>query len=347
MPLADKTLQAIAEKTGVSKMSVSRALGNKPGVSEALRQRILDVARKMGYRPNPLVTAYMASLRSRRGRPSFETGTVLAYLERADLMQEARGEHYLGASAAAEEQGYKLDRFIVGEAGLSPTRLNSILIARNVQGVIIAPLPEGHGQFEHDWSKFCTVVIEYTFTFPSFDRVVHDSYGAMRLIMNRCRSRGFRRVGLVFSQNAWERTEGLNEAAYWIEQKATRDSFVCIPPLRMEGWNDRMVERWLGRHRPEVIVSSNVLASRVRTFLEKNGQHIPKDISLINVNTADQVVSGIRQNNALIGATAIRLLIEKLNRNDRGIPKDPITSVVSGLWVEGETLGWAPDAPDR
>ncbi len=44
------TLQAIAEAAGVSKYAVSRALAGKPGVSDATRIRINELAKEMGYR---------------------------------------------------------------------------------------------------------------------------------------------------------------------------------------------------------------------------------------------------------------------------------------------------------
>lgn len=46
------TLQDIADRLNVSIATVSRALTNSSGVSEATRQKVLVVAREMGYRPN-------------------------------------------------------------------------------------------------------------------------------------------------------------------------------------------------------------------------------------------------------------------------------------------------------
>jgi DNA-binding LacI/PurR family transcriptional regulator len=43
------TLADIAQHLGVSKSSVSLALNSRPGVSEELRQRVVEVARRMGY----------------------------------------------------------------------------------------------------------------------------------------------------------------------------------------------------------------------------------------------------------------------------------------------------------
>jgi DNA-binding LacI/PurR family transcriptional regulator len=340
MSVSAKTMQEIADRAGVSKMSVSRVLGNKPYVSKELREKVLKVAREIGYRPNPFVMTLMANLRLHREN---SLGAVLAFLVRADRPEDARTEHFIGAYEAAEEQGYKLEQFVIGSAGLKPSRINNILLARNIRGVVIAPLPEGHGQFDHDWSQFCTVVIEYTFITPAFDRVVHDSYTSMRTILAECRSRGFCRIGLLFSRNAHERTEGLNEAAYWMEQKEN-DLLEAIPPLCLEQWDDGTVTKWLDTQKPEVIVVSSFYLTLLKKLLDKLGIGIPDDISIINVNTVDPtnkqllIPTGIRQNHAMIGATAVRLLIDKIKRNESGIPQYPRTTIIPGLWVPGETL---------
>ena len=43
----------IAKKLGIAVSTVSRALTDKPGVSEALREKIKAMARENNYRPNP------------------------------------------------------------------------------------------------------------------------------------------------------------------------------------------------------------------------------------------------------------------------------------------------------
>lgn len=45
----DVTLADIAARVGVSNVAVSKALSGKPGVSEELRERIKEVAARMGY----------------------------------------------------------------------------------------------------------------------------------------------------------------------------------------------------------------------------------------------------------------------------------------------------------
>lgn len=60
------TIRDVAARAGVSRAAVSLAFNNKPGVSEATRVRILEVARSMGWEPN----------RSARALNKQGTGTI-------------------------------------------------------------------------------------------------------------------------------------------------------------------------------------------------------------------------------------------------------------------------------
>ena len=44
------TLDRIAEETGLSKYSVSRAISGKSGVSDETREKVLAVCEKLGYK---------------------------------------------------------------------------------------------------------------------------------------------------------------------------------------------------------------------------------------------------------------------------------------------------------
>ena len=50
--MGEVTIKDIAEKTGVSYATVSRTLNHLSGVNAATREKILEAAREMGYRPN-------------------------------------------------------------------------------------------------------------------------------------------------------------------------------------------------------------------------------------------------------------------------------------------------------
>ena len=335
-------MQDVARAAGVHQTTVSRALRNDPRIPDTTRRRIQRIARRLNYRPHPLVSALIAVRRSRR-RPSFPiTLAFLAHVSRQghdyQPHQYTYEAHLAGAHAAAEEQGYQVQLFPLNSQGMTEQRLNEILFTRNIPGVIIGAFPEARGHFALDWQRYCTAVIEYTFTVPELDRVVHDSYAGMRRIMAECRARGLRRVGLLLTAAGDERTEYLNGAAYWVEQKAG-GNFAAIPPLILPEWNEEAFARWHRRHEAEVVVTSNALLPEIEGWCGRRGWRIGRDLRLVNVNAAAAgPFAGIYQDPFTIGATAARMVIEKIGRNARGVPALRQTILTAGRWVEGSSL---------
>jgi DNA-binding LacI/PurR family transcriptional regulator len=328
-------MEDVARAAGVHQTTVSRALRNDRRLPEATRQRIKALAEQMGYRPNPLLSALGANLRRRR---MGEFSATLAYLVRADTPAERRREHVAGALQAATTQGYRLEEFVVGEAGMSPDRLDEVLLARNVQGVVIAPLPAPRGSFDLRWEKFCAVSIELTFIRPLFDRVVHDAYTGMRTAMGACRDRGYRRPGLVLTEGGNERTEGLNMAGFLLEQQGSAMDD-RLAPLILKDWAVERFASWYDENRPDVIITSNALLETINGWLGARGVKPGAEIGLVNLNARpDQPFSGIQQEWDAIGSIAVQLLIDKINRNDRGAPSLFRTILTPGRWLGGTTL---------
>ena len=335
-------MRDVARAAGVHQTTVSRALRNDPRIPEATRARIAKIAESLQYRPDPLVSALISMRRSRHPpRYPVSLGFVAytsTHYRRYAPHQYTYEAHLAGARFAAERQGYQVELFPLNSPGMTPRRMDEILITRNIPGLIIGSLPEGHGGFALSWERFCTAVIEYTFTSPALDRVVHDSYDGMRHIMAECRSRGLKRVGLMLTATGDERTEGLNGAAYWVEQK--RDGFFQpVPPLFVPLSDPQRVTAWHRKHRLEVIVTSNALLPGLMAWCEQRGLRPGIDVHVINVNAgADGPVSGIYQDPFTIGAIAARMVIEKIGRNDRGIPANRQTVLTQGRWITGTSL---------
>jgi DNA-binding LacI/PurR family transcriptional regulator len=336
-------MRDIARIAGVHQTTVSRALRNDDRLPESTRARIRAIAEQLGYRTNPLVAALVAA---RRQRHPSEFQPTLAYVvwHDASVREEPprrlvlRREYLRGAREAAERQGFRVEEFELGTGGLSEERLNQVLQTRNIHGLILAPLNSARGQYTLNWPRFGTVVIEFTFAEPAFDRVVHDSYGGMRRIMEECRRRDVRRVGLVLSVVGHERTERANGGAYWIEQKAD-DFFAALSPLILPEWDDATFSRWMRAQRPEAIVTSNDCLEPVRRWCGRHNLTLGGDVQLINVNAiAGSGVAGIFQDPFGIGATAARLAIEKIIHNEWGVPERRQTVLTTGVWMEGATL---------
>jgi len=62
------SLRDIAEEAGVSRMTVSLALRDTARIPPATRQRVREIADRLGYRPDPRVRRAMAAIaQSRHG----------------------------------------------------------------------------------------------------------------------------------------------------------------------------------------------------------------------------------------------------------------------------------------
>jgi len=107
-------------------MTVSKALRNHTDISEATRRRVLQRARQLGYQPNWIAR----SLVSRR---TYMVGLVIP-----DLMHSFFAEVAKGAAARLEPAGYHIVILNSEEDPETEERQIAALLARNVDGLILA-----------------------------------------------------------------------------------------------------------------------------------------------------------------------------------------------------------------
>src|SRR5215218_7812513 len=90
------TMADVAREAGVSLMTVSRALNDKDGISEATRLRIQEVIERMGYRPSSIA----------RGLVTKRTGTLGLVVP--DNSNPYFSEVARGVEHAAYAEGYNV-----------------------------------------------------------------------------------------------------------------------------------------------------------------------------------------------------------------------------------------------
>ncbi|WP_344938168.1 LacI family DNA-binding transcriptional regulator [Sphaerisporangium flaviroseum] len=90
------TIDHVARATGVSRQTVSRAINNKTEIDPETRQRILDAARAMGYRP------------SRFARGLVRQDVITIGLVIADVLNPFFPEVTAGVLQAAERRGWQV-----------------------------------------------------------------------------------------------------------------------------------------------------------------------------------------------------------------------------------------------
>ncbi len=303
-------MKDIARELGVSVMTVSKALRGHSDISQATRRRVLQRARELGYQPNWVAR----SLVSRR---TYMVGLVIP-----DLMHSFFAEIAKGAASRLEPAGYHIVILNSEEDPQTEERQIAALLARNVDGLILASAQR------NGTTRLFRMLNERGVRYVLIDRLpagakAHyvgcedERIGELateHLIRQGCRRiahlrgpeiptgtgryRGYRRAlarhGLTAPARYVVRAQHSDEAGYQAMQKL----------LRM-------------RPVPDGVFCYNdpVAAGAIRAILEA-GLRVPEDIAVIgsgNVHYSDLLrvpLSTIDQNSTQIGQRAAELLLE-------------------------------------
>ncbi len=332
------TQQDVADAVGVSRSAVSMAFKNHPRISPEVRRRICATAERMGYLPDPMLVS-LAAYRKKK-RPSVFHGT-LAWLvgEPAWNQVQQFGEFYEGAQKTARRHGFQLEVFDWASiaAENQQGRMASVLRARNVTGILVAPQPKMNTKLlDFPWMDFAAVAMGYTLSAPRLHVVAAAQFHAVTECMRRLKETGHKRIGFLLSREHVERTQ-LQYLGAWMASQEIVGLGGQIPSALMEkDHKPGPFREWMERYQPDAIVSGEYLPSHLRQL----GWRVPEDVSVVCPNLPDEKkgISGIWEVPRNSGAAAADLLVSLIHRGERGIPDTPQTVLVEGRWMEGTTL---------
>lgn len=331
-----RTMRELAKLAGLSRSGVSLALQNHPSISEPVRRRIQELAVKTGYRPDPVISTLMTRLRIARKKRTLETIAFLSFdRSRADWAQNTY--YYLdGAVRRADEQGYRVEVFIPAEENLTRSRMGRILTARGIRGIILPSLPHAMGRVTFDWSRFAIARLGYSVVKPEAHRVAHNHHAGMVLALRELKRLGYRRPGFFTLAKQDKRV-----AHHWLSAYLMYYNVVFrktpIPPLFQQDWSHEGLSAWLAAHTPDVVLSN---MDHALTMLKDLSFSVPRDVGFVNLDLHPRHhgMSGIDQTPHELGAAAVDLVAAQLTRNEFGLPQNPRTIHIEGLWVPGGTV---------
>lgn len=340
-PVKTIKMQDIADRAGVGRTTVSLALRNHAKISGATRRRIQEMAREMGYRPNPLVAAHMAHIRSLHPREISQCLAFIGNRSPAEMRTDSRRpawQYFVGAQQRANDLGYKMECFNLGEPRMTDRRLSRILVARGIQGVLIAPLSEGAGLdgFDLEWRNFSLATIEHTFIEPRLHKTCSDEFSTIGRLIQRLLDYGYKRIGIAMHSRMDDHANHFWLAGYQTFQALT-DERQRLPHLITADWNRATFLKWYRRHKPEAIITVN---EDILQWLRSDGVDVPGEVGCATIywNEYRAELSGFYQNHELMGAGAVDLIVGQLNRNERDLPENDKTMLVQAVWREGTTL---------
>jgi DNA-binding LacI/PurR family transcriptional regulator len=184
------TMQDIARAAGVSQSTVSRILNDAVTtvpIAAVTRQRVLDVANRLGYRPNPLA-------RGLRGAKTMLLGIIVREISDPFFAPAVEA-----VSTSARERNYNV---VLGSAhGLADEaiELHGVLETRHCDGIIVFGDMRDQPRLRVDLAAATVPVVALWqgSALPGVDTVNVDNRAGIRLALDHLMELGHRRFGFI------------------------------------------------------------------------------------------------------------------------------------------------------
>lgn len=318
------SIRDVAREAGVSTALASFALNGREGVAPATRERILDVARRLGYRADPLARALRTGLTGTYGLMVRNMRNPY-FLEVLRGAQEAASEH--GATVFAVDSAYSAEREREHVLHLVEQRVDALAIA-----------PVGSGDAVALWQELApgkpTVVVNAVPRDPGVVRVSPDNVSAVDQAVEHLVELGHRRLtfysapaGVMADHDRLERF--LHRCA-----ELGVDPDPVETPLDFNAAYDVSARLLAARHRPTaVITNSDYTAHAVYRACRDAGVRVGVDVSVVGHDDLltspllDPPMTTLRLDRFALG----RAIGERLRpRSDLGHHLEPVELVVRG-----------------
>jgi DNA-binding LacI/PurR family transcriptional regulator len=353
------TYKDIAEKLGISKAAVGYALNNSPKVSEKTRAAVVKIAKELGHRPDPALSA-LAKHRWGDAANKGNTYSIAVIVLSVSLNQHdpddpsmfkpvrklpkgIYNEVYETMREQCETLGFLFSLYVCHD--ITKLRLLArILFERGTNGVILH-----NNTLESDWNfpidRFSAVVIGQSNPKCPTHNVAPDWFGSMKLALDNCQSKGYKRIGFAsFDRGAPDVDHRYESSFVYHCGRITGNEPVPIFRYPLKHPTDfaneyKRFQNWYETWKPEVIIDSNHFAF---WWLDQMGIQIPEQTGLIHLsNSTDeryQEVSLVDFQSEAIGRWSVNLISRLIQMNELGRPQHPIRVTVPCQWFERQSL---------
>ena len=314
-------LKDIAKDLGVSVMTVSKALRDHEDIAERTRRRIRERARELMYEPN-------LNARSLASKRTYLIGLVVP-----DMMHSFFAEIAKGVSEIFEPLGYQILISNTAENAETELRQLRLLMARGVDGLIIASAAVRASR------PLLDLLNTHKAHYVLVDRVISgakanyvgandEEIGVMateHLIQLGCKHIAHIRGPMVSTGKG--RLRGYRSALAK-HRLTVRDDYVFSAAFSDGSGYQAMQQLLQQRPRPDGVFCYNdpVAAGAIKAILEA-GLNVPRDIAVIgagNVHYSDLLrvpLSTIDQSSLNIGRSAAELLLARITWKTQSPPK--------------------------
>jgi LacI family transcriptional regulator len=326
----------IAEKLGVSVVTVSNALAGRDGVSEQVRQQICKTAEEMGYKPS--------GAGSKKKMDSQKTGKSVAILT-SERFIGSMGTFYWELTANISNKLSAANVVMVYESISRANEKNLVLPTSVMEGRVDGAIVIG--QLRSDYAMALSK-IEIPLLFVDFyvsrcnvDSVNSDSYHGGYMVTDYLVERGHENIGFVGSLNT---TSSIN------------DRYLGYRKCLMEN-NLTYKKEWVLEDRDELgilydnidfpddmptafVCNSDETAFRIIAALKSKGVRVPEDISVVGYdnytvsNICIPAITTVEVDLMKMASESVELMVKKLDNPEYTEGR----RIISGKLIEKDSV---------
>lgn len=320
------TMRDIAKKAGVSVNTISRALSNRPEISEETKNRILAIAKEMNYLPNETAKALLSG----------NTKTLGVLI--SDNVNPFFAKQIRGIEEVARESGYSVFLCNTNEQYTQEIEAITSLRVKRVNGLLITP---SLGKYDHIMQlkkdKFPFVLLNRHLDDPEIDCVRNDNqqgaYEGVRCLTQLGHRNILHVTGPQYVSSVYERMRGYQKALEESGVSFNRD-LVLNTDLSLEGGYRKVKDSFLKLNpRPTAIFAySDLLAIGVLKALREMRLKVPEDVALVGYDDievasfVESPLTTVAQDAYEIGRMGTQILLDRINwsGDEPWVPKQVI-----------------------
>jgi len=304
-------IKDVAREANVSVATVSRSFSGSQPVSAGVRERVHEVSRRLGYRPN-------AVARSLRMDATKTLGLVIPNITNPFFTEVARA-----VEAAAWRDGYSLMLGNTDEDPKKEERYLDVLLGKQIDGIIISPVSATSPHLaEVEAAGVPVVFLDRAAAGVDAPVVRADGRLAVGALVEYLANLGHERMAIISGPP--ETVSGRERLGTFLEEAERLG--VEMPPEMVRAGDfrqksgERAMRELLALERPPtaVFAANNLMALGALTEAKKAGVAIPDDLSFASFDDSrwfelmTPSISAISQPLEELGEAAARLLTESL-----------------------------------
>lgn len=331
------SIKEVAARCGVSRATVSKALNGYSDVSEATKEKVMNVSKEMGYVPNSVARA----LKTNR---SYNVGVLFTDGTRSGLTHEYFSGVLESFKVEAESKGYDVT-FINNNIGSNNMSYLEHCQYRGVDGICIACVDfNSPGVIEMVNSTIPVVTIDHQFNNRS--AIVSNNILGIHELLDYIYSLGHRKIAFIHGENT-----SVTESRMISFYKTLEEYGLVVPDeyVRQGIYHDPKVTAKITRelldlpNRPTCIIfPDDFSAIGGINVIHERGMSIPKEISVAGYDgillstVLNPKLTTYKQDTKTLGQKAAERLINHIEKPKTTLPE---TIVVKGEMLKGGSVG--------